>query len=97
MSTVKFTATKHESDLICSIAIRMESWCKKLGLCLNRLYCAKDLELCHCNGNPLDLEGMLAASDEDLMDDVFEIRAHLNHGTGQLKKGCSPRFAMKGI
>lgn len=52
-----------------------------------------DLEACHSNGCPLDLERMQEAKQSDLMHDVGGIRRHLDRDTGALRDFFVPRFA----
>lgn len=55
-----------------------------------------DLEVCHCNGCPLDLAGLLQAPrDFDFMHDVAGIFRHLNRSTGELEGLFQPRYAAR--
>ncbi len=58
-----------------------------------RLERTMDIEACHCNGNPLDLQRFASAGDFDLIHDVLGIRDHLDRQTGKLKAFFSPRFS----
>ncbi len=79
-----FTATKEESEIIRKIVARVEG----LG---NRPFDATttwmDIEACHSNGCPLDLEKLLNAPDFDFSHDVYGIEHHINRRTGALE-GC---------
>jgi hypothetical protein len=45
---------------------------------------------------PINLDGLLAASDFDFAHDVFGIEKHLNRETGQLTGCFCPRYAIQG-
>lgn len=51
-----------------------------------------DLQCAHCNGTPMQLLGLLTASDDDLTHDVLGIGIHIDRKTGQLKNGFRPRW-----
>ena len=50
-----------------------------------------DIELAH-SSQPLNLDGLLNASDADLMHDVSGIVTHLNRATGKLEDCFVPRY-----
>lgn len=50
-----------------------------------------DICACHHNGCPLDLEGLLNASNTEFGHDITGIRKHLNHETGKLNDCFLPR------
>lgn len=54
-----------------------------------------DLIATHKNGCPLDLEGLLTATDHDFGHDVFGINRHLNRETGDLKSAFLPRYSKR--
>lgn len=90
MSRVKFTATTEERILIRKIADRA----KKLGLIFknyDRQTCLMDLEACHCNGTPLDLQRLLDAETFTFMHDVTKIARHIDRNTGKLTDHFLPR------
>lgn len=58
-----------------------------------RLTASMDLTACHVNACELDLEGLLAAEDGDLIHDVIGIIVHLDRRTGQLTNSFVPRYA----
>ena len=85
---VKFTANNTETLLIIRIAKRFHDQGHRdhnLGKLM------MDLEACHCNGNPLDLEGLLHAPDVDFFHDVNGIQYHIDRQTGELLSCFSPR------
>ena len=53
-----------------------------------------DLTACHANGNPLDLQAMLAGDDLDFSHDIYGIQRHINRTNGQLEDCFLPRFAL---
>lgn len=90
MSDIKFTATREESEIISKIARRASEMDHRYPL---TDYCL-DIEACHCNGCPLDLERLLKADDFNFAHDVFQIRSHLNRKTGKLVDCFLPRMAL---
>lgn len=58
-----------------------------------RLHLGMDISACHCNGCPLDLAGLLAASPFDFTHDLSGIMQHLDRTTGKLSR-FQPRFAL---
>lgn len=92
---ISFKTTKAEFDQIAKIADRVENLAKRYGADYNRQTCLMDLTATHMNGCPLDLGGLLAASDGDFVHDVWGIRIHLDRETGELKDCFIPRYARK--
>lgn len=58
-----------------------------------RMERAMDLTACHLNGCPLDLEGLLAAKDMDLIHDVWGLFVHIDRTNGKLQDCFVPRYA----
>jgi len=56
-----------------------------------------DLAACHANGCPLDLKGLLAASDGDFSHDLYGIVRHINRDNAQLEDCFMPRFALRAM
>jgi len=54
-----------------------------------------DIEACHLNGTPLDLERLSLAEGFDFAHDVFGIQKHINRRTGELENCFLPRCARK--
>lgn len=50
------------------------------------------LSLCHCNGCPLDLVGLLDAPEFSLKSDILGIYHNLGMATGILRRGFVPRY-----
>lgn len=87
---IKWNASKEDFDKILAIVKRAE----ELRVLLDpRPQVIMDLEACHCNGCPLDLDGLLAANQGDFGHDVLGIRRHLNRRTGLLQDCFLPRYA----
>lgn len=99
---VKFEATPAEFEIIKAITDR--------ALALLKMYLSPtytvaeakqtlmmDIEATHCNGCPLDLDGLLAAVDDDFVHDVRGIHLYLDRNTGQLTKKFQPRHVKKPV
>jgi len=54
-----------------------------------------DIEACHLNGCPLDLNGLLNFPVSDFLHDVTGIRKHINRENGKLEKGFIPRSTLE--
>ena len=81
---------------IAAIIDRWEGLCDQFGETCNRMAVSMDLTACHANGCPLDLDGLLAATDGDFGHDVGGIAQHIDRETGKLQDCFSPRFAATG-
>ena len=96
MTTIKWAATILEADLIHKIANRALELAEKAGVAgYEKQTLMMDLEACHCNGCPLELEKLLAARDGDFGHDVFGIARKMNRETGELTDCFLPRYAVK--
>ena len=82
---------------ITSIGFRANSLAKQLGMYGRWAYGVVDAQMdvtaVHANSLPLDLAGLLAASDADFGHDVFGIRRYLNRDTGRLTCCFTPRYS----
>jgi len=88
--TIKFgTITRYEVDTIHKIADRALQFGKR-----SKMDWAMDITACHCNGNPLRLDELLASDDFNFTHDVLGISRHLNRDTGKLSD-FSPRFSQQ--
>jgi hypothetical protein len=57
-----------------------------------------DIEACHCNGCPLDLDELLnAPRDTDVIHDVAGIQRYINRESGLLEEGFTPRYAVASL
>jgi hypothetical protein len=90
---IQWTATKAEFELIRKIAARAVAIAEKHGADYTMQDAIMDLEACHCNGMPLDLEKLLAADNFNLTHDCFGIRRHINRSTGEIGGFFVPRCA----
>lgn len=61
----------------------------------NRLNLEMSITACHANGNPLDLDGLLAARVFDFTHDVIGIDRHISRDTGLLTDLFSPRYSRR--
>lgn len=95
MDMPRLNATREERDIILGIMRRFEDLVGD-DLEVNRLATMMDLEACHCNGCPLDLEGLRDLSrDVDLVHDVAGIGRYLDRETGKLTSAFTPRYAAR--
>lgn len=94
---ISFSTTKADAILIAQIADRAakisaaNGWGQKYGA----LTAAMDITICHSNGCPLDLKGLLAANHFDFAHDMLGINRHMDRHTGKLTDCFSPRFALR--
>jgi len=88
---LNWNTTKEDFETIIKIVERAESLLK--GCVGNRMTNLMDIEACHCNGNPLELQRFLEADDENFAHDFLGIQRHINRRTGQLEDFFVPRFS----
>jgi hypothetical protein len=62
---------------------------------IDRLQYSISLTACHLNGCPLDLDGLLNASEFNLLHDLLGIHKHINQEDGSLDGLFVPRYAAK--
>jgi hypothetical protein len=90
---IDWKCSKEDFTLILAVAMRVQKeypeYPDKQSILL------MDLQACHGNGCPLDLEGMMHADRLDLMHDVLGIRRHINRDTGKLEGCFEPRYAKR--
>ena len=82
---------KAEVELIAKIVKRM---CK-ISPDANRLHAMMDIEVCHSNGNPLDLKALAESDTSDLIHDVCGITMNIDRTTGKLQNCFVPRFSKR--
>lgn len=89
-------ATPEDAKLIGQIVARF-STAYEAEICAptRRMNLEMDITACHLNGCPLDLQGLLGASDFEFAHDVQGIRIHIDRATGHLFGCFSPRYARK--
>lgn len=51
-----------------------------------------DIEKCHDDNYPLDLEGLLKADAWNFLHDILGIRRHMNRETGKIENCFVPRY-----
>lgn len=90
----QFTASKYETKPILAIAKRAVAKATEYGIDYDFQSAVMDLEACHCNGMPLDLQKLLDAPDGDFGHDVFGIRRFIDRETGKLTDCFVPRCAL---
>lgn len=94
---IKLEANHEDRAKILAIAakadglLRMSNGFSRIG----RLQVAISLTACHLNGCPLDLDGLLYASDFNLLHDVIGIHTNINQEDGSLENCFSPRYAIQ--
>ena len=91
--TILWNATLEEMELISKIADRAVALADGVGYHINKMQTVMDIEACHCNGNPLQLEELLNADDFNFVHDVWGIRKHINRNNGKLEDFFVPRFS----
>lgn len=91
---IKWECTLEELEKISKICDRAWPRHEALGY-TDRLTMMMDLEACHCNGCPLDLDGLYHAQFIDFMHDVGGIGYYIDRETGCLTNCFLPRYAKK--
>ena len=84
-------SARQENELIIMIAERALALSRNYGI--EYTNAQTDLFVCHRNGNPLNLQGLLHADDYSFAHDIFGIRRHLDRNTGELTGGFRPHFS----
>ena len=90
---IKWAVNKEDMELEAKIARRAVAMAKELGIQYDQMTAVMDLDACHNNGNPLQLQKLLDADDFNFGHDVFGIRQHLDRTTGQLGDCFVPRYS----
>lgn len=95
-SPVSFEVTPEENRTIGAIVDRYFGMCDRARVDRpDRQTTLMDLTACHANGCPLDLDGLLAASDFDVAHDIIGIRDHMDRMTGALDGRFLPRYSLE--
>jgi hypothetical protein len=89
--TLNENTTPHERALILNIADR--AMADGPAPYTDKIRAVMDLTVLHCNGCPLDLPALLAASEANFWHDINGIAANLNRATGQLNNLFQPRHS----
>ncbi len=87
---IEHCTSQGECAIIYNIVCRYEALTKKT---FDRQQLQMDIEACHCNGNPLDLQGLFKSMPWDLIHDVKGIKAYLDRTNGKLKDGFKPKHS----
>lgn len=90
---INTTCDKKEMDLIVAIVNRVKKNHEE-EIMVDEIGLEMDLAACHLNGVPLDLDGLLGASDSDFGHDVFGIQRYIDRKTGELMDCFLPRYAL---
>ena len=90
---IKWATTREEMELESKIANRAIAMAKELGMDYDKMTAVMDIDACHNNGCPLNLQGLLDADDFNFAHDVFGIRAYIDRTTGELANCFLPRYA----
>jgi hypothetical protein len=85
---INFNATKEETALIVKILERAE---KEENNNIIHMDSMMDIEACHSNGTPLNLQKFLDFDDFNFNHDFYGIRNHINRNTGKLENCFLPR------
>ena len=91
--SVNLNTTDMESDLIEFVVARAQ----ECGATENPDETMLDITACHCNGTPLDLLGLIKASEQDFVHDITGIHAHIDRQSGKLKDLFEPRMTQRRI
>ena len=75
------------------IMLRAAGMVKEVGGKYPNMDILMDVDACHSNGCPLQLQALLDADDFNFAHDVFGIRRNINRQTGQLMNCFWPRYA----
>ena len=91
MSAIKWELSEAEQELIDAIVLRaVELWPQG-----NQQTFEMDVTATHCNGCPLNLDGLLHADDFSFAHDIAGIYRHMDRETGRLHGYFYPRWAAK--
>lgn len=97
MSQVKFDASRGELDIIIKIVDRLwdefpDAWVGLITQGESHGSIMMDIDACHSNGCPLQLQKLLEASRLDFIHDVLGIHRHIDRTTGKLQDCFLPRY-----
>lgn len=73
---LKWSNDKAAYEVQRQIMHRAGNMAKELGINYPNLDILMDIDACHCNGCPLQLQALLDADDANFAHDVFGIRQH---------------------
>ncbi len=90
---LNWTKDKQTMEVEGQIMRRAAKMVERLGTHYPNMDIIMDVDACHSNGCPLQLQALLDAEDHDFAHDIFGIRQHINRRTGQLMNCFLPRYA----
>ena len=95
MPQIIWKVSEKDQDLAHEIAKRAVEWiaASDVEITYSLLHAEMDILATHANGNPLKLQELLDADEDNFLHDVFGIRRHLNRRTGELEDFFVPRFS----
>lgn len=96
-SEVEFNATPRERKIITLLAIRAIRMAHAEGIEYEFLDAIMDIEACHSNGCPLDLDKLALSDDANFGHDILGIRRHMNRTNGKLMNHFLPRCAKSSV
>ena len=95
---LQWTTTKEEVETISKIVDRYTAVLHSLGIPKTyqrpRMDVIMDIEATHCNGNPINLRGLLDADDFNFTHDMIGIQNNLDRDTGELQNCFVPRYSV---
>ena len=91
---INFELNDQDKPLVNQIVKRAMRLAKKFKEDYRQIDCEMDITACHLNGNPLDLQKLLAAPNLDFTHDMFGIRHEIDRRTGKLSPLFSPRCSL---
>ena len=80
--------------LIARIATRASELAAKQGQDIPAIEFMMDVQIVHEHLCPLNLQGLLDATNGNFTHDIFGIRRHLNRATGMLEDCFLPRYSI---
>lgn len=90
---LKWASDKATIEVEGKIMRRARTMADKLKVQYPNMDIIMDIDACHNNGCPLQLQALLDADDTNFAHDVFGIRKYINRTTGALMDCFVPRYA----
>ena len=86
---INWNTSIEDGKLIAKIALRAF---RMIGF--DMVDTSMDITALHANGTPLNLTELLGSDDSDFVNEICNIRKHLNTSTGKPIDGFVPQFSM---